>query len=485
MEFRKLKKEASCDGMGSQQLGNVVLELLHEDGLEASSDAKGSSHEDLTNMANFGDITPDPRLPRFESGDLFQKMFPGNGQTFSTPRATMPSDTTRLLNFLDNIPLQVSSTTKRFRDEDDNYTQSGSPHSTTTIDNQSNAVTPTKGITTTKGTLTLDWSIQILDFMEKRLILNARGERDWNRLLATLKEECKWADIAFPSKSKNVNTLFKQKAKLFLQERRLREPLEFWKKLRGMGDEGRIKKALRSMIGALPASVDVSDPIWNFDEVGKHLLSRALKGTNGPGSVIEWALPARNEILLQFQALHKEYGSAFHRIHRHYSALFALGEIELAITSTCPCNLCEPWGFSTLTEAQKQLTPKIRLQWTQQRAQLLKNVLIVHRDFGSGNEFFERFHKDVDPLVQKMWDWKQCDIEVVLASAHMKKSCSVCSNTKRFCRTRCESSENPDLASFRDLFWDNVETLEGDEEEEGEEEEEQKCAIEGIKSLSL
>lgn len=265
---------------------------------------------------------------------------------------------------------------------------------------------------------------ELLALIGQYLINNNRGERDFEGLKRTVGR----FNIS-EAVQDELNTSFKQKVKNIIQERRKRAQLETWKVLRkapNLCDE------LRSR---LPDPDKYEDAF--LEQLAEHLQLLFNANKNEPGNLLDWPHEIREVVIAKVKYLHQNfYGNRIFDMYEDLGFLFALGDLQLAILSSCDCSKCrEAWSLDKIN--QKDYAA-LKLHWTREVCNLLAKLLEYHIELGK--EMFD-FALRNEP---KVFEWDVKHINVLLRTLHTSTQCSICKQNKRTRHRGADSLEEFD-----------------------------------------
>uniref|UniRef100_A0A7S2SPI0 Uncharacterized protein n=1 Tax=Mucochytrium quahogii TaxID=96639 RepID=A0A7S2SPI0_9STRA len=252
--------------------------------------------------------------------------------------------------------------------------------------------------------------LHFLWLMSSTLALNERNDRDWSTLERRYRELHSWGR----------QLCFKQKAKLVLQERRVRKQQKTFTKIKNsLGDRARITTVLFDVF------TDRSKFEDNFIYSLAIEMSMLGRGYNKsvPGSILDWPKKARCIIIDKLLDLHLNVykNNKLHLLYREFGDLFSIAEIELAVLSSCTCSSCvRDWELYGVTIGVDTVDSAIlRLHWSKLKARRMVQVLDAHIQHES------RMYSVLER--NPTWKgWTKDDIDTMLKSAHTSKHCPLC-----------------------------------------------------------
>ncbi|GBG26942.1 Hypothetical Protein FCC1311_031652 [Hondaea fermentalgiana] len=278
--------------------------------------------------------------------------------------------------------------------------------------------------------LGLDEHIDLYTSISEELWTNIRQERDWNQLYEKLNQKYDWMSRSFASVS-----LFKQRCKLLMEERRKRQHVATWKNMKSALTGPAITVILEKRLKLL--NVPPSEVPWDFSMLGDYFAQRIQRSDRSPGSILDWPQGPKNSMISKLMALHKYYGyGSFYQVHEHVDQLVQACEVELAILSTCDCVGCSRWKLTQYRVNTQAF--ELRLRWTRKRAEIMRDLLELHRQHPHVDQEGE-FATLVKEKIPVFENWRNKDINLFLHAAHSSRKCNACepgSRPKRPYRNR-------------------------------------------------
>eukprot|EP00516_Mucochytrium_quahogii_P001399 CAMPEP_0203744456 /NCGR_PEP_ID=MMETSP0098-20131031/509_1 /ASSEMBLY_ACC=CAM_ASM_000208 /TAXON_ID=96639 /ORGANISM=" , Strain NY0313808BC1" /LENGTH=425 /DNA_ID=CAMNT_0050631971 /DNA_START=355 /DNA_END=1632 /DNA_ORIENTATION=+ len=269
--------------------------------------------------------------------------------------------------------------------------------------------------------------INFLRLVNDKLRLNDRKDRDWTHLEREYRSLYNW----------ERRLCFKQKAKLVLQERRVRKQQRTYQDLRKVAGE---KKKVTKILSRIFSDRSKFEESF-VASLAQEMISLMKYNKNSPGSILEWPENARKVVTDKMIELHRDIynNNKLHLLYADFCDLFSIADIELGIISSCTCESCvRDWELNSVEVSS---SAALRLHWSRIKGRRMAQILEAHVDFG--NDMYCWLNENDLSLK----DWNKTDIDCWLKSAHSSKQCSICSKTKK-CRRRCtdKSTDNTKLA---------------------------------------
>jgi len=263
--------------------------------------------------------------------------------------------------------------------------------------------------------LGLSEHIELYNAISEELWTNIRQERDWNQLYEKLKRKFTWMTKAFASVS-----LFKQRCKLLMEERRKRQHVATWKNMKAAATGPAITVILEKRL----KTQNIPEVSNDYSMLGDYFAQRIQRSDRSPGSILDWPNGPRTAIVSKLMALHKYHGyGSFYQVHEHVDQLVQACEVELAILSTCDCEGCSEWKLAEYRGTTQAYD--LRLRWTRKRAQLMHDVLTLHQEHSDFDmKEFAALVREKMPLFK---NWREKDIASFLHGSHSSRSCIACS----------------------------------------------------------
>lgn len=266
--------------------------------------------------------------------------------------------------------------------------------------------------------LNLDQTISLYDGIQKSIATTQRQERNFASLFRIFKERYGWFGDKFSDPS-----LFKQKVKLYCNERRKRDQLQFWKKISSCkGDENKVLAIIdREFKGKSNGHIS---PNYDFSPLAKYLATRTRIGERSPGIINTWDASARSCIVEPMLDIHRREGyGAFALAHQPFSSLVTLGEVEVTILTHCDCPLCQEWNIPSGLDIAETTTA-----WTRARIGIMRDVLKAHSAmgrYGDVADFAEQCQR-----IPALKYWSIDRLQNFLESIHSTTSCDLCSSMR-------------------------------------------------------
>ncbi|GBG30511.1 Hypothetical Protein FCC1311_067312 [Hondaea fermentalgiana] len=274
---------------------------------------------------------------------------------------------------------------------------------------------------TRESQLTVQQTIIVYSTLAHQVDNTVRRERNFADMYRKLSDAYKWMQTTFTDIS-----LFKQKIKLYLQERRTRQNLNFWRKLTAnQGDPKRTLSFLKSEFSQtlIPESIDLGP-------IAEYLAHLVVKKAKSPGCINDWDADARKAMIDLLVAVHQEEGvGAFTLAHGAVSGLITLGAVEMTIVSNCTCKTCASWNVPSGKQTHETI-----LAWTKTRMSIMRDVLKAHveaAERGTWSTFKTLAHR-----IPQVENWSVDRLNNFVQSVHNTESCEFCAPARKVRRKR-------------------------------------------------